>query len=272
MTFPGTTLTAGFAPAAAPRSEQAIHTDTEGLEASEVKIPVSDGELPAYRARPSKGDRFPVVLVVQEIFGVNEYIRDVCRRLAKLGYLAIAPELYARQADVSRMTDIQELLTKVVPRVPDAQVMADLDAAVDFAVAEGKGDPARVAITGFCWGGRIAWLYAAHNPRLRAAAAWYGRLVGPTGPLHPRHPVDVAAELPCPVLGLYGGKDASIPLETIEQMRGAAAAAGKTVEIVVYPDAGHAFHADYRPSYHAASAEDGWQRLTRFFAGLLRAS
>jgi carboxymethylenebutenolidase len=270
MTFPGATLSAGFSPAAMPRIEQAIHTDSDWLEAAEVRIPVSDGELPGYRARPRNGDRFPIVLVVQEIFGVHEYIRDVCRRVAKLGYLAIAPELYARQGDVSHITDIQELLTKVVPRVPDAQVMSDLDAAVDLA-SHDHGDPATLGITGFCWGGRIAWLYAAHNPRLHAAVAWYGRLVSPPDPLHPRHPVDVAAELHCPVLGLYGGKDQAIPRETIDAMRAAAAAAGKPVEIVVYPEAGHAFHSDYRPSYHQASAEDGWRRLTQFFAAHLGA-
>ena len=271
MNFPGTTLAAGFAPAAQPRSAQAIHTDAEGLDAGEVKIPVSDGALPAYRARPVKGERFPVVLVVQEIFGVHEYIRDVCRRLAKLGYLAIAPELYARQVDVSQLTDIQEILSKVVPRVPDAQVLADLDAAVDSAVAE-RGDGARVGITGFCWGGRIAWLYAAHHSGLRGAVAWYGRLVGQTDPLHPRHPLDAVGELHCPVLGLYGRKDDSIPQETVERMRAAAKAAGKEVEIVVYPEAGHAFHADFRPSYHKRSAEDGWKRLTQFFQDRLSAS
>lgn len=264
MSFPGTSLAAGFAAAAEPRSSAAIHTDAAGLDAGEFKLPVSDGELPAYHALPAKEGRLPVVLVVQEIFGVHEYIRDVCRRLAKLGYLAIAPELYARQADVSTMTDIQELLTKVVPRVPDEQVLSDLDAAVDYAVATGKGDARRLAITGFCWGGRIAWLYAARNAKLRGAVAWYGRLVGNRDPLHPRHPVEVAAELHSPVLGLYGGQDNSIPLESIEQMRAAASAAGKPVEIVVYPEAGHAFHADYRPSFHQSSAEDGWRRMTEF--------
>lgn len=266
MSFPGTTLTAGFAPAAQPRSQQAIHTGDQGLDAGEVKIPVSDGELPAYRARPEKGARLPIVLVVQEIFGVHEYIRDVCRRLARLGYLAIAPELYARQADVSRMTDIQELLSKVVPRIPAAQVMSDLDAAVAFAVSDGHGDPARVGITGFCWGGRIAWLYAAHSTTLRGAVAWYGRLTGKADPLNPIHPIDVVAGLHCPVLGLYGGKDESIPLADVERVRAAASAAGKDVQMVIYPDAGHAFHADYRPSYHPPSAEDGWRRLTQFFA------
>ncbi len=268
MGFPGT-LAAGFAPAAQPRSEQAIHTDAEGLDAGEVRIAVSDGELPAYRARPLKDERVPVVLVVQEIFGVHEYIRDVCRRLAKMGYLAIAPELYARQADVSGISDIHEILSKVVPRVPDAQVLSDLDAAVAYAEGEARGDTARLGITGFCWGGRIAWLYAAHSPKLRGAVAWYGRLAGTADPLHPRHPLGVAGELRCPVLGLYGGQDQSIPLAQVEQMRQVAGAAGKAVEIVVYPEAGHAFHADYRPSFHRSSAENGWQRLTAFFRGRL---
>jgi carboxymethylenebutenolidase len=254
-----------------PGATRAIHTDTEGLDAGEIKIPVPDGQMPGYRARPQKGARFPVVLVVQEIFGVNDYIRDVCRRLAKLGYLAIAPELYARQADVSQLTDIQEIITKVVPRVPDAQVMSDLDAAADYAVAD-KGDVARAGITGFCWGGRIVWLYAAHNPKLRGAVAWYGRLVGNADALHPRYPVDVAGELHCPVLGLYGGKDESIPQESVARMRAAAAAAGKAAEIAVYPEAGHAFHADYRPSYYKNAAEDGWKRLTQFFKDHLSAS
>ena len=247
-----------------------IHTDAEGLVAGPVKIPAADGEIPGYRAMPSAAGRVPIVLVAQEIFGVHDYIQDVCRRLAKEGYFAIAPELFIRQADVAGMTDIQELLTKVVPRVPDAQVMSDLDAAAAYAVSTGHGDPARLAITGFCWGGRIAWLYAARSETVRAAAPWYGRLAGKTDPSHPCHPVDVAAELHCPVLGLYGAKDQSIPLADIDLVRAAAASAGKDVEVVVYPEAGHAFHSDYRPSFHEASAEAGWQRLTEFLARRLK--
>jgi carboxymethylenebutenolidase len=242
----------------------AIHTDSDGLDARPVKIPTSDGEIPGYQAMPSHGGTFPVVVVAQEIFGVNEYIQDVCRRLAKLGYLAIAPELYWRQGDVSGMTDHREILQNVVSRVRDAQAMADLDAAAVFA-ASGRGDPGRLGMTGFCWGGRIAWLYAAHNPRLRAAVAWYGRMLADPDPLHPAHPVDLAARLCCPVLGLYGSLDQSIPLVQVERMRAALAAAGKSSEIVVYPEAGHAFHADYRASYNESAARDAWTRMREWF-------
>ena len=200
-----------------------------------------------------------MVLVVQEIFGVHPHIQDVCRRFAAQGYLAIAPELYARQGDVSCMTDHAEIREKVVSKVPDAQVMSDLDAAVAWAETEGAGDPARLAITGFCWGGRIAWLYAAHTHRLKAAAAWYGRVEAPPTALQPRHPLDVAGELKCPVLGLYAAKDAGIPVETVERMRAAAPRA----EIVIYP--GHGFFADYRPSYHPAAAADAWRRVLDWF-------
>lgn len=213
---------------------------------------------------PLRGGPFPVVLVVQEIFGVNEYIQDVCRRLAKLGYLAVAPELFFRQGDVSKMTDHREIVEKVVSKVSDAQVIADLDAAAAFA-AGGRGDAARMGLTGFCWGGRIAWLYAAHNARLRAAVAWYGKLAGDVDPLHSAHPVDLAGRLQCPVLGLYGALDQSIPVEQVERMRKAVAAAGKNVEIVVYPEAGHAFHADRRPSYNETPARDGWTRMREWF-------
>ncbi|MCS6927288.1 MAG: dienelactone hydrolase family protein [Candidatus Binatia bacterium] len=260
-----TTLATGFTLAVRPVSAQTITTDTVGLEAGEVKIPVADGEIPAYRAMPATGGPFPVVLVVQEIFGVHEHIKDICRRLAKLGYLAVAPELYARQGDVSQMSDINEIITKVVSKVPDAQVMSDLDATAQWARESGKGDVERLGITGFCWGGRIVWLYAAHNPRLKAGVAWYGRLVGQTSELLPKHPIDVAAELKAPVLGLYGGADTGIPNETVEQMRAALKAAGSPSEIVLYPDTPHGFFADYRQSYRKEQAEDGWQRLLAWF-------
>jgi carboxymethylenebutenolidase len=259
------TLAAGFAMAVQPVSAQTITTDSTGLNAGEVKIPVADGQIPAYRAMPARGGPFPVVLVVQEIFGVHEYIKDVCRRFAKLGYLAAAPQLYARQGDVSQMPDVQEIFAKVVSKVPDAQVMADLDAAVNWAKKSGKGDVSRMGITGFCWGGRVVWLYAAHNPRLKAGVAWYGRLVGQATDLTPRHPVDLAANLKAPVLGLYGEADTGIPVETIERMRKALQAAGSPSEIVVYPDAPHGFHADYRPSYRNQPAQDGWKRLQDWF-------
>jgi carboxymethylenebutenolidase len=256
-----TTLATGFAMAVQPVAAQTlITTDTAGLEAGEVKIKTADGEIPAYRAMPAAGGPFPVVLVVQEIFGVHEHIKDVCRRLAKAGTVAIAPELYARQGDVSKLGSIDEIRT-IVAKVPDQQVMSDLDAAVAFAKASGKADTAKLAITGFCWGGRITWLYAGHNPGVKAGIAWYGRLVGQASDLTPKHPVDVAGDLKAPVLGLYGGADPGIPLDTVEKMRAACKAADKTCEIVVYPDAPHAFHADYRPSYRAEPAKDGWARL-----------
>ena len=261
-------LAVGFAAATHPVAAQTvIHTNSDGLEAGTVSIPAADRELPAYRAMPAKPGVFPVIVVVQEIFGVHEHIRDLCRRLAKEGYFAIAPELYIRQGDVSGITDIPEIFSKVVSKVPDAQVMSDLDATVAYAKATGRGDTEKLGITGFCWGGRIAWLYAAHNPQLKAAAAWYGKLVGDASPNTPRHPVDLAAELKAPVLGLYGGADQGIPLDTVDRMRAACKSAGKQCEFVVYPDTPHAFNADYRPSYRADAARDGWSRMLAWFKG-----
>ena len=254
-----TKLAAGFALAVRPVTAETITTSAEGLTAGEVKIPVSEGEIPAYRAMPATGKNHPVVLVVQEIFGVHEHIKDVCRRLAKLGHMAIAPEMYARQGDVSKLTNFQQILN-IVGKVPDAQVMADLDAAVEYSGKAG-GDVSKLGITGFCWGGRIVWLYAAHNPKLKAGVAWYGRLVGVPAELTPKHPVDIGGALHAPVLGLYGAKDKGIPLDTVEKMR----AVLKKGEIRVYDDADHGFHADYRPTYHKASAEDGFRRLQAWF-------
>jgi carboxymethylenebutenolidase len=259
-----TSLAAGFALAVQPVGAATITTDDEGLTAGEVKIPVADREIPGYRAMPAKGGPFPVVLVVQEIFGVHEHIKDVCRRFAKIGYMAIAPELYARQGDVSKLKSIDEI-RGVVSRVPDEQVMSDLDATVDYAQKSGKGDVAKLGITGFCWGGRITWLYAAHSKRLKAGVAWYGRVTGEPSELFPKHPVNVAADLQAPVLGLYAGKDQGIPLTGVEQMREALQAAKVENEIVVYPDAQHGFHADYRPSYKEDDAKDGWNRLQAWF-------
>ena len=253
-------LTAGFAIAVQPISAKTINTPSKGLIAGEVKIPVSDGTIPAYRAMPAMGKDFPVILVIQEIFGVHAYIQDVCRRLAKLGYLAIAPEMFYRQGDVTKLTDIAQI-RPVVSKVPDAQVMSDLDATVAWAAKSAKGDPQKLGITGFCWGGRITWLYAAYNPEVKAGVAWYGRLVGDSTELTPKHPIDIAQNLQVPVLGLYGGKDTGISLETVEQMREKLKGCSTTSEIIVYPDAPHAFHADYRPSYRQKEAEDGWRRL-----------
>jgi carboxymethylenebutenolidase len=260
-----TSLAAGFAMATLPVSAQTIATDTEGLTAGEVKIPVTDGEVPAYRAQPAAGGPFPVVLVVQEIFGVHEHIKDICRRLAKLGYMAVAPEMYARQGDVSKIKEIPEIVSKVVSKVPDAQVMSDLDATVAWAKATGKADTAKLAITGFCWGGRIVWLYSAHNANLKAGVAWYGRLVEKPDERHPKHPIDVVGSLNAPVLGLYGEADGSISVASIEKMRTALKDAGKTAEIVLYPDTPHGFLADYRPTYRKTQAEDGWKRMLEWF-------
>lgn len=263
--FVVTSLAAGFALAVQPVSAETITTDTQGLEAGEVKIPVPDGQIPAYRAMPATGGPFPVILVVQEIFGVHEHIKDICRRLAKLGYMAVAPELYARQGDVSKITDFREIFSKVVSKVPDAQVMSDLDATVAWAEGSGKGNVDKLGITGFCWGGRIVWLYSAHNPKLKAGVAWYGRLVGQPDELHPKNPIDLVKDLKAPVLGLYGGADQGIPAESVEQMRGALKDAGKTGEIILYPGTPHAFFADYRPSYRKDPAEDGWKKLQAWF-------
>jgi carboxymethylenebutenolidase len=262
-TFIVTTLAAGFAMAVRPTSAETIVTDSEGIVAGEVRIPVSDGQIPAYRAMPDSGKDFAVVLVVQEIFGVHEHIKDVCRRLAKRGYFAIAPELFARQGDVSKLTNIQEIVSTVVSKVPDGQVMTDLDATVAWARKSGATD--KLGITGFCWGGRIVWLYAAHNPDLKAGVAWYGRLTGDRTKLQPRYPLDIAGELKAPVLGLYAEGDQGIPLDTVEKMREALKAAKAESEIIVYPGAPHGFHADYRPSYRKEAAEDGWRRMFEWF-------
>jgi carboxymethylenebutenolidase len=260
-------LPQGYARIVQPIASTAISTDTKGLVAGEVKIQTMTGAVPAYRAMPEKGGKLPVVLVVQEIFGVHEHIKDVCRRLAKLGYFAISVELYFRQGDVTKFTDNQEIFAKVVNHVPDSQVMSDLDAAVVYAESTGKADIARLGVTGFCWGGRITWTYCAHNPKVRAGVAWYGRLVAPArSALQPAYPVELAAHLKAPVLGLYGSVDASIPLEHVEQMRVALKAANDSVSnIVVYDGAPHAFYADYRPSYRKEAAEDGWKRMQDWF-------
>ncbi|MHB8534100.1 MAG: dienelactone hydrolase family protein [Sulfuricaulis sp.] len=260
-----TVLAAGFAAAVRPTAAQTeIHTDSQGLIADEVKIPVHDGLMPGYRAMPAKGTNFPVVLVVQEIFGVHEYIRDICRRLAKLGYLAVAPELFARQGDVSRMTNVDDILKNVVAKVPDEQVMSDLDATAAWAAAN-NGNGAKLGITGFCWGGRIVWLYAAHNRQVKAAVAWYGRLTGDLDTLHPRQPLYLVKSLKAPVLGLYGADDRSIPQEIVKMMQDNLKTAKSRSEIVIYPDAPHGFNADYRPSYRQGPAQDGWKRMQEWF-------
>ena len=263
--FAVTTLAAGFALGVQPVSAETITTDTKGLDAGEVKIPVSDGTIPGYRAMPDQGGPFPLVLVVQEIFGVHEHIKDLCRRLAKVGYFAVAPEMYARQGDASKYTDIQKLIRELVSKVPAGQVLSDLDATVAWAKASGKADTAKLAITGFCWGGRIVWLYAAHNANIKAGVAWYGRLVSAPDPLHPKNPIDLVGDLKAPVLGLYGAEDRGIPVTDVEKMREALKAAKQPSEIVLYPETPHAFNADYRPSYRKGPAEDGWKRMLAWF-------
>jgi carboxymethylenebutenolidase len=263
--FVMTSLITGFTLATARVEAQAIHTDSTGIVAGATRIPVSDGQLPAYYARPDGAGPFPTVLVIEEIFGVHEYIKDVCRRLAHAGYAAVAPELYARLADLSTMTDIHQIITDVILKAPDARLLSDLDAAASWSVTDNHGDAARLAVTGFCRGGRDTWLYAAHNPHLRAAVAWYGPVGGPVSDIQPHTAADVAAELKCPLLGLYGGQDASIKPADVEAAAARARAAGRTADIVVFPDAGHGFHADYRPSYNAADARDGWARMLAWF-------
>ena len=263
--FIATSFVSGFAAAVQPVCAQTmIMTDTTGIVAGDVQIPAKDRSLPAYRAMPAKGKNFPVVLVVMEIFGVHEHIKDVCRRLAKNGYCAVATNMYERQGDVSKMTDIPEIL-KIVATVPDAQVMSDLDATLAWAGKNG-GNASRAVVTGFCWGGRITWMYAAHNPKLKAGVAWYGRAVGQADPLHPKHPVDIASSLRVPVLGLYGGQDTGIPTDTVEQLRKLLPASAHS-DIVIYPNAPHGFNADYRPSYRADAALDGWNRMLTWFKG-----
>jgi carboxymethylenebutenolidase len=267
-TFATTSLASGFALAVLPVAAATISTDAEGLDVGEVSIPAGDRDIPGYRARPAGGSGEAVVLVTQEIFGVHEHIKDLCRRLAKAGYYAIAPSLYVRQGDPMTAPDIDTLVKEIVAKVPDSQVMSDLDATAAFAASE-KADAAKLAINGFCWGGRIVWLYAAHNPALKAGAAFYGRLVGkadaPPDPLHPRHPIDIVAELKAPVAGFYGGQDKGIPLDDVEKMKAALAAAGNPSTITVYPEAGHGFNADYRDSYNEAAATDAWARMLDWF-------
>jgi len=262
--FVVTTLATGFALATQPVSAQTIVTDSQGLTVGEVKIPVSDGEIPGYRAMPASGGPFATVLVVQEVFGVHEHIKDICRRLAKQGYFAVAPALYAREGDVSQMTSIDDIL-KVVAKVPEPQVASDLDAAAAWAGGTGQADTGRMGITGFCWGGRQVWLYAVHNPKLKAAVAWYGILQREKTELTPANPIDLVAQLQVPVLGLYGGADQGIPMAQIEALQAALKAADKASEIVVYPDTPHGFNADYRASYRPEQAKDAWKRMLAWF-------
>ena len=270
MAVGGAVFGSTFALSVQPVSAQTmITTPTDGLTAGAVKVKTKDGkEMDAYRAMPASGTGFGIILVVQEIFGVHAHIADMCRRFAKAGYYAIAPELYFRQGDPKSLTDVQALLREIVAKVPDEQVMGDIDATVAFAKGEGKADTAKLGITGFCWGGRIVWLYAAYNAGLKAGVAWYGRVVGDSTPLTPKHPVDIAKDLKAPVLGLYGGADTGIPNDTVDRMRAALKAgspAAQKSQIDTYPDTPHAFNADYRPSYRKEQAEDAWKKALAWF-------
>jgi carboxymethylenebutenolidase len=255
-----------FVAAAQPVQTHVFHTSNRGLVEGDIRVATASGDIPGYWAQPAAPGPeggYPVMLVVQEIFGVHEHIRDVVRRFAHQGYLAVAIELFMRQGDVSGLTSLDEVL-KIAYQAPDAQVLADLDASVAWAAEKG-GNVQRLGICGFCWGGRIAWLYAAHQPKLKAAVAWYGRLEGEASATHPRHPIDVAAELKAPVLGLYGGEDAGIPPESVHRFEQALAKAASPSQMHVYPHAPHAFFADYRPSYHPDEAKDSWRRALEWF-------
>lgn len=261
--FMMTSLITGFSLATQVVHAQAIHTDDAGLDTGEVQIPVKDGHLPGYYARPAKGTHFPVILVNEEVFGVNDYLQDVCRRLAKLGYMAVAPEIYARIADLSKVTDNKQI-GPIVAKKPDAELMTDLDSTLAWAT-HNKGDASRMGEIGFCRGGRSVWLYAAHNPRLKAAVAFYGPVSGQPTDIQPHTAMDIADQLKCPLLALQGGADTFVKVDTVQAAVAKAKAAHKTADIVVYPDAAHGFHADYRPSYRAADAADAWNKAIAWF-------
>ena len=260
-----TGLISGFTLAVDRVEAQTITTDSNGLDAGDTKIPTSSGELPAYYARPAKGTHFPIVIVNEEIFGVHEHIADICRRLAKVGYLAVATEYYARIGDLSKMTDVPTILKDVIFKTPDAQYLSDVDSTITWA-GKNKGDLNHVGVTGFCRGGRQTWLIAENNKRVKAAVSWYGFVLGTTSDIQPKTATDGADQLKCPLLGLYGGQDNGNPLDAVHAAEAKAKAAHKTVEIVVYPDAPHGFNADYRPSYRKDAAEDGWKRMLAWFA------
>jgi len=259
-----TTLISGFTLPPARAAAEPTHTGTDGLLAGEIKIPTTAGDIPGYMARPAGNKAFPVILVIEEIFGVHEYIKDVCRRLAHQGYLAIAPELYARIGDISKMTDVHEIIEKVILKAPDDRKMSDLDSTLTWAAAH-NGDTGRAAVMGFCRGGRDTWLYAENNPYLKAAVAFYGPVTGPTSPIQPATPLDNVRALKCPLLGLYGGADDSIKIADVEKARALAKTAGQTVEIEVFANAQHGFHADYRPSYNKAAADAAWAKALAWF-------
>ena len=265
-----TTMGIGFVAASEPVLAAAIETDFTGIKAGEQMIPVGSFQMPAYVSRPEKAKgSLPIVIVASEIFGVHEYIADVTRRFAKLGYLAIAPEFFTRAGDPNAYGTVAEIQKNIVAPTSDMQVLNDLQAALIWAGKNG-GDLKKVGVTGFCWGGRITWL-SATLPQVKAGVAWYGRVIGEKTEGNPRHPVDIATDLKAPVLGLYGGADTGISLESVEQMREALAKAApknpaaKASRFEIYPDAPHAFHADYRATYREGPAKDGWEKCIAWF-------
>jgi carboxymethylenebutenolidase len=266
--FVVTGITAGFALAVQPvQAQTAVTTDTNGLVAGPVQVPVKDGTMPGYYARPDGKGPYATVLVIHEALGVHEHIQDLCRRLAKIGYFAVAPELFARQGDPRKLADFTAIMQQILNKVPDAEVASDLDATVAWARKDKAANISKLGVTGFCWGGRQVWMYAFHNPNLRAAVAWYGFLNHPDSPITPKGPLDLAPTLKVPVLGLYGGADSNIPVAQVQEMEAKLKAAHKKAEFVIYPDAPHAFNADYRPSYRPEAAKDGWARMLAWFKG-----
>lgn len=257
---------AGYAAAALSAEAEPIHTDDAGLIIEAASLPAADFALPAYLARPRAPGRFPVVIVASEVFGLHDYIKDVCRRIAKLGYVAIAPAFFVRVADPAPLSDISQVI-KIVARASDAQVMGDIGATLKFLRAQPYADAARIAITGFCWGGGTTWLACEEFPQIKAGVAWYGRMAPPPGEAKDAKrlwPIERVGQLHAPVLGLYGAEDALAA--SVPAMREALAAAHKAgSQIILYPDAGHGFHADYRDSYNAADAKDGWARMLAHF-------
>ncbi len=262
--FMMTSLITGFTLATARAEAEPIHTSADGLVAGEIQIPTTKGIIPGYAARPAANKSYPIVLVIEEIFGVHEYIKDVCRRLAHEGYLAIAPELYARQGDLSKMTDVNKIITDVILQAPDDRKMSDLDSALTWAAAH-YGDTSHTAVMGFCRGGRDTWLYAEYNPYLKAAAAFYGPVTGETSAIQPVTPLQGARALKCPLLGLYGALDDGIKIEDVERAAALAKTAGQTVRVEILANARHGFHADYRPSYNKAAAEQAWAHALAWF-------
>lgn len=264
--FVVTSITAGFALAVQPvQAQTVITTDTNGLVAGPVEIPVRDGTIPGYYARPDGKGPYATVLVIHEAWGVHEHIQDICRRLAKVGYFAVAPELFARQGNARTLADMSQIIQQIINKVPDAEVASDLDATVAWAHKDKTANTLKLGATGFCWGGRQVWMYAAHNPKLKAAVSWYGFLTHPDSPITPKGPLDLVAALKVPVLGLYGGADPNNPEPVVREMEAKLKEAHKQCEFVIYPDAPHGFFADYRPSYRPDAAKDGWARMLAWF-------